>query len=81
MADFNSNLKEITEYLNDNLNKQITEDSNEDLIRPAKNKQEEIITLLAVAPLIIIGITAAATAGGVLADKVLEAKKINFNFA
>ena len=36
----------------------------------------ELIPLLALAPLVISGIVAAATAGGVIADKELEAKKM-----
>ena len=55
MADFNSNLKEITEL-------------KEELIKPVENKQEEIIPLLALAPLIISGIATAAITGGVIAD-------------
>ena len=86
MENLNESLNEnLNESLNKNLNENLANESsknenenltNDEEIKCEKVKTTELIPQLALTPLIISGIAAAATTGGVIADKVLEVKKI-----
>ena len=61
------------ESFNESLNKSLNSDLNHEEIKKEEAKDTEIIPLIALAPIIISG---AVTAGGLIADKVLESKRI-----
>ena len=69
MESFNESLNKS---FNESLNKSFNESSNE--IKKEEAKDTEIIPLIALAPIIISG---AITVGGLIADKVLESKRID----